>query len=126
MRAFSKAIQQQYFAVLLLSRLFIPLPSLPSILLTPHHHFPLSLLFFHLSHVLWGISYRILMSVNSVHGYYVPSRRPSDPESNRKHLGENGSWLLRSFTVRARWNGTSQESALPTSSLPHLGCSPPS
>lgn len=118
MRAFSKVIQQQYFPVLLSSCLFIPLPSLLSMLLIPHHRFLLFLLFFLLSRVLWGISYSILMSVNSVHGYYVPSRRPSHPESNRKHFGENGSWLLRNFTVGARWNGTSQESLL---FLPLLG-----
>ena len=67
MRAFSKVIQQQYFAVLLWSCLFVPLPSLRSMLLVPHHHFLLFLLFFLPSHVLWGISHSILMSVNSVH-----------------------------------------------------------
>ena len=36
-------------------------------LLKPHHHFLLFLLFSLLSHVLWGISYSILMSVNSIH-----------------------------------------------------------
>lgn len=67
MRAFLKVIQQQYFAVLLLSCLFIPPPSLISMILKPHHHFLLFLLFSLLSHVLWGISYSIIMSVNSVH-----------------------------------------------------------